>query len=74
MRSVLPMPAPGPEPEGRPLTNGEILIVVVIMVLTASLAAAGLPLFGVLEFAGAVAVLACRTLERLRAQRAAEGC
>ncbi|GGV26654.1 hypothetical protein GCM10010495_48170 [Kitasatospora herbaricolor] len=73
MRSVTAMPACGPERGGRTLTNGEIVIVVVIMILAASLAVAGLPMFGILEFVGAVAFLACRTLERLRAPRPAEG-
>ncbi|MFC7924775.1 hypothetical protein [Streptomyces cinereoruber] len=47
MRSIEP---PGnPSPRHRPLTGGEIIVVVIVMILAAALTAAGLPAFGIVE-------------------------
>lgn len=76
MRFPVRPPAPVPAPQGafRFPTSAEAVVVVVIVIVGAGLAAAGLPVFGVLEFLGALAYLACRTVKGLRdPQPAVEG-
>ncbi|OKJ52726.1 hypothetical protein AMK29_31535 [Streptomyces sp. CB02261] len=46
-----------PSPRSRPLTGGEIVIVVVVMVLAAVLTIAGLPMFGIAELLGGTAAV-----------------
>ena len=69
MRSILPRPHAGPEQPGPGLRGGEIVVVVVVMALAVALALAGLPMFGVIEFLGGVAYLACLTVKGLRDPR-----
>ncbi len=66
MRSIHPRPLPPGRAPSDP-TGGEI-IVIVVMTLAGVLAVAGLPMFGALEFLGAV-YLACLTVNGLRAPR-----
>ncbi|MER6393675.1 hypothetical protein ABT236_35090 [Streptomyces sp. NPDC001523] len=55
MRSI--PPAGYPQPGSRPLTGGEILIVVIIMILATVLTVAGLPMFGIIELLGGTAAV-----------------
>lgn len=65
-RVVVLMSKHTPQSEGprgdRPLTGREIVVVVVIMVLSAVLTIAGLPMFGIAEFLGGSAVVALRLM------------
>lgn len=51
-------------PDPRPLTGGEIFIVVIIMVLATVLTVAGLPMFGIAELLGGAVALVLRVLRR----------
>ncbi|QNP68006.1 hypothetical protein [Streptomyces genisteinicus] len=61
MRKHTPQPE-GPRPGDRPLTGREIVVVVVIMVLSAVLTIAGLPMFGIAELLGGSAFVALRLM------------
>ncbi|OKK16137.1 hypothetical protein AMK16_25880 [Streptomyces sp. CB00455] len=53
-------PSGSPHPRSRPLTGGEILVVVIIMILATGLALADLPVFGIIELFGGTAAVILR--------------
>ncbi|MFI9332601.1 hypothetical protein ACIGZJ_34350 [Kitasatospora sp. NPDC052868] len=72
MRSIHTTAPQVPDRPGRSLTAAEAAIIIVIVLLAGALAAAGLPVFGVMELVGAAAYLACRTIKGLREQPPAD--
>ncbi|MEV0535979.1 hypothetical protein [Kitasatospora sp. NPDC050463] len=66
MRSTSRLSSPVPDCSSRTLTGPEAVLIVVIVLLAGALAAIGLPMYGVLEFTGALVYLACRTVKGLR--------
>ncbi|MFJ6140511.1 hypothetical protein [Kitasatospora sp. NPDC092286] len=60
------MPASVPDRPGRFPSGTETVLVVVIVLVAAALVLGGLPMYGALEFIGAVTYLACRTVKGLR--------
>ncbi|MFI5642974.1 hypothetical protein ACIA8H_37080 [Streptomyces goshikiensis] len=55
-------PAGLPGPGSRPLTSGEILVVVIIMILATVLTMAGMPVFAIVEVLGGTAAVILRLL------------
>ncbi|MFF9914854.1 hypothetical protein [Streptomyces sp. NPDC013457] len=55
-------PAGDPGPHNRPLTGGEIVLVIIVMIIAAALTVAGPPAFGIVELLGGTAVCVLRLL------------
>ncbi|MGW7317393.1 hypothetical protein [Streptomyces sp. NPDC054865] len=60
MRNITP--AGPPTPGNRPLTGGEITIVVIIMILATVLTLAEMPVFGIIELLGGTAAVIVHVL------------
>ncbi|MFE9846618.1 hypothetical protein [Streptomyces goshikiensis] len=60
MRFITPAGLPGPG--SRPLTSGEIVVVVIIMILATVLTVTGMPVFAIIELLGGTAAVILRLL------------